>query len=128
MYGGGGSAGVGGGGGEGELMAGWLVKSPPLDNKKPIFKPVTPVSTVVLISRLILMHLSDCTYVRIRPFKNGPRRLLSHISNYRIWELSDRLLAFIFNQVWRYRVKFLHIDITPRNLISVWNLKIPKLA
>jgi len=31
-----------GGGREGELMAGWLVKSPPLDNKKPIFKPVTP--------------------------------------------------------------------------------------
>ena len=35
---------VEGGGDGGELMAGWLVKSPPLDNKKPIFKPVTPVS------------------------------------------------------------------------------------
>ena len=29
---------------DGELMAGWLVKSPPLEHKKPLFKPVTPVS------------------------------------------------------------------------------------
>ena len=32
------------GSGDGELMAGWLVKSPPLEQKKPIFKAVTPVS------------------------------------------------------------------------------------
>ena len=57
-----------GGGREGELMAGWLVKSPPLDNKKPIFKPVTPVSTYSSIHVFIYSSIHLFIYSSIHLF------------------------------------------------------------
>ena len=38
---------------DGELMAGWLVKSPPLESKKPIFNPVTPVRKIVKFKKWV---------------------------------------------------------------------------
>jgi len=61
------------GGDSGDLMAGWLVKSPPLDNKKPIFKPVTPkwrrrwfVLRDTLPGQYILNYYTDSTARKLK--------------------------------------------------------------